>query len=214
MVYAPINRYHILDLTPDRSIVNQFVSKGFDVFLLDWGEQKNNRSTISDYVDYIDDYVQEVKKITNSDKINLFGYWGGILSMICSSVDNNRNIKNLIVQSSQVDFDNDKTTIAEWMRSFPADRFIEEFGEMHGHIIDLAFLMRNPPIHSFDNVKYALDMQKKKDKDGNNNNNYANSSFLKFVQDLFRISVWLIILLIFKVNFSENSQERCIKKIC
>ena len=213
MVYVPINRYHILDLTPDRSIVNQFVSKGFDVFLLDWGEQKNNRSTISDYVDYIDD-VQEVKKITNSDKINLFGYWGGILSMIYSSVDNNRNIKNLIVQSSQVDFDNDKTTIAEWMRSFPADRFIEEFGEMHGHIIDLAFLMRNPPIHSFDNVKYALDMQKKKDKDGNNNNNYANSSFLKFVQDLFRISVWLIILLIFKVNFSENSQERCIKKIC
>jgi polyhydroxyalkanoate synthase subunit PhaC len=167
MVYAPINRYHILDLTPDRSIVNQFVSKGFDVFLLDWGEQKNNRSTISDYVDYIDDYVQEVKKITNSDKINLFGYWGGILSMICSSVDNNRNIKNLIVQSSQVDFDKDKTTIAEWMRSFPADRFIEEFGEMHGHIIDLAFLMRNPLIHSFDNVKYALDMQKKKDKDGN-----------------------------------------------
>ena len=62
MVYAPINRYHILDLTPDRSIVNQFVSKGFDVFLLDWGEQKNNRSTIYDYVNYIDEYVQEVKK--------------------------------------------------------------------------------------------------------------------------------------------------------
>jgi poly(3-hydroxyalkanoate) synthetase len=25
MVYAPINRYHILDLTPDRSIVNHII---------------------------------------------------------------------------------------------------------------------------------------------------------------------------------------------
>ena len=87
--------------------------------------------------------------------------------MIYASLDNNKTVNNLIVQSSQVDFDKDKTTIAEWMRNFPADRFIEEFGEMHGHIIDLAFLIGNPLIHSFDNVKYALDMQKKKDKDGN-----------------------------------------------
>jgi poly(3-hydroxyalkanoate) synthetase len=58
MVYAPINRYHILDLTPDRSIVNQFLSRGFDVFLLDWGEQKNNKSTVTDYINYIDDYVE------------------------------------------------------------------------------------------------------------------------------------------------------------
>jgi polyhydroxyalkanoate synthase subunit PhaC len=192
MVYAPINRYHILDLTPYRSIVNQFASKGFDVFLLDWGEQKNNRSRISDYVNYIDEYVEEIKKITNSDKINLFGYsWGGVLSMIYASLDNNKTVNNLIVQSSQVDFDKDKTTIAEWMRSFPADRFIEEFGEMHGDIIDLAFLMRNPLAHSFDNVKFALDMQKNKNRDGQNNNNDPNASFLKFVQDIFRISVWL-----------------------
>jgi polyhydroxyalkanoate synthase len=71
MVYAPINRYHILDLTPEMSIVNRFVSTGFDVFLLDWGEQKNNRSTIADYINYIGEYIQEIKKITNSDKVGL-----------------------------------------------------------------------------------------------------------------------------------------------
>src|SRR5581483_6461469 len=134
MVYAPINRYHILDLAPERSIVNQFVSGGFDVFLLDWGQQKNNKSTIADYVNYIDDYLQEIKKITNSDKVSLFGYsWGGVLSIMYTALHNNRTIKNLIVHSSQADFDKDKTTIVEWMRSFPVDKFIEEFGEMHGH---------------------------------------------------------------------------------
>ena len=94
MVYAPINRYHILDLTPEVSIVNQFVSTGFDVFLLDWGEQKNNRSTIADYINYIDEYIQEIKKITNSDKVSLFGYsWGGILSIMYSSLDNDNSIR-------------------------------------------------------------------------------------------------------------------------
>jgi polyhydroxyalkanoate synthase len=195
MVYAPINRYHILDLTPDRSIVNQFVSGDFDVFLLDWGEQKKNKSTITDYINYIDDYIEYIKKITNSDKINLFGYsWGGVLSMVYTSLYNDKkNIRNLIVQSSQADFDKDNTTIAEWMRSFPADEYVEEFGEMHGHVIDLAFLMRNPMIRRFDNVKFALDMQRKKDGDAGDNiqNNHYLISLTRLVRDLFRVSVWL-----------------------
>jgi polyhydroxyalkanoate synthase len=174
------------------SIVNQFVSTGFDVFLLDWGEQKNNRSTIADYINYIDEYIQEIKKITNSDKVSLFGYsWGGILSIMYSSLDNNNSIKNLIVQSSQIDFDKDKTTIAEWMRSFPTEKFVEEFGKMHGHIIDLVFLMRNPLKHGFDNVKFALDMQNKKNRGDESINIDPNASFLKFIQELFRISIWL-----------------------
>jgi polyhydroxyalkanoate synthase subunit PhaC len=192
MVYAPINRYHILDLIPERSIVNQFVSSGFDVFLLDWGEQKNNRSTIADYINYIDEYIQKIKKITNSDKVSLFGYsWGGILSIMYSSLDNNNSLKNLIVQSSQIDFDKDKTTIAEWMRSFPAEKFVEEFGEMHGHIIDLAFLMRNPLKHGFDNVKFALAMQNKNNRRDESINIDPYASFLKFIQALLRITIWL-----------------------
>jgi hypothetical protein len=106
-----------------------------------------------------------------------------------SSLDNNNSIKNLIVQSSQIDFDKDKTTIAEWMRSFPTEKFVEEFGEMHGHIIDLAFLMRNPLKHGFDNVKFALDMQNKKNRGDESINIDPNASFLKFIQALFRISI-------------------------
>jgi polyhydroxyalkanoate synthase len=114
--------------------------------------------------------------------------------LYASLYNDKKNIRNLIVLSSQADFDKDKTTIAEWMRSFPADKYIEEFGEMHGHIIDLAFLMRNPLVHRFDNVKYALDMQIKKDYDDadhNVKNNHYNISLIRFARDLFRVSVWL-----------------------
>lgn len=106
-----------------------------------------------------------------------------------TALDNNRTIKNLIVHSSQADFDKDKTTIAEWMRSFPVDKFVEEFGEMHGHMIDLAFLMRNPLLHSFDNIKFALDMQKKVGED--DKDILYDNLLLRFARDLFRVSVWL-----------------------
>jgi Poly-beta-hydroxybutyrate polymerase (PhaC) N-terminus len=77
IVYAPINRYHIMDISADRSIVKQFVSNAFDVFLLDWGNQKNNKLTITDYINYIDKSVEEIKNITKSETISLFGYsWG------------------------------------------------------------------------------------------------------------------------------------------
>ena len=35
--YALINRYHILDLQPEKSWVRNLVEQGFDVYMLDWG---------------------------------------------------------------------------------------------------------------------------------------------------------------------------------
>ena len=35
--YALVNRPYILDLQPDRSVVRQFLGRGFDVYLIDWG---------------------------------------------------------------------------------------------------------------------------------------------------------------------------------
>jgi polyhydroxyalkanoate synthase subunit PhaC len=178
IVYAPINRYHIMDISSDRSIVNKFVSNAFDVFLLDWGNQKNNKLTITDYINYIDEAVEQIKNITKAETISLFGYsWGGVLSTIYSSLyNNNSKIKNLIVQSSHADFDKDNSIIAEWARNFPVEKFVEEFKEMFGHLIDMAFLMRNPLSHIADNIKYTLKMQE---------------NGLKFIDNLVHISRWL-----------------------
>jgi polyhydroxyalkanoate synthase subunit PhaC len=109
--------------------------------------------------------------------VSLYGYsWGGTLSIIYAATRNSK-IKNLVLQSANLDFDNDDTVIAEWMRNFPADGFIDEFGEMFGHFIDLAFLMRNPITHSFDNIKYAL-----KTKEDNS---------AGFVENLVKIRSWI-----------------------
>jgi polyhydroxyalkanoate synthase subunit PhaC len=178
MVYAPINRFHILDLSPNRSIVNKFVSAGFDVFLLDWGEeQSKSKLTISDYIDNIEQAVELIHKITKKEKINLYGYsWGGTLSLIYCAFHNSK-IKNLILHSTNLDFDKDDTVIAEWTRNFPAEKFSDEFKEMFGHFIDLAFVMRNPIVHSTDRIKYALDMKE--------------YETFQFIQNLIKISSWI-----------------------
>src|SRR5579864_3000997 len=35
--YALVNRPYILDLQPDKSIVHQYLARGFDVYIIDWG---------------------------------------------------------------------------------------------------------------------------------------------------------------------------------
>ena len=175
IVYAPINRYHIMDMNADRSIVNNFVSGGFDTFLLDWGEQKNNNLTIADYVNYIDESIEEVKKLTESKRVTLFGYcWGGVLSVMHASLHNEK-LRNLIVQAAPVDFDKDKSILAEWARKFPIDRFVDEFKEMDGHILDLGFLLRNVVRYGFD--KYVKFAQKMDDR--------------QFVDNFIRVERWL-----------------------
>jgi len=178
MVYAPINRFHILDLSPNRSIVNKFVSAGFDVFIIDWGqEQSKDKFTLSDYIDNIDQAIELISSITKREKINLFGFsWGGTLSLIYCALHNSK-IKNLILQSSNLNFDKDDTIIAEWMRNFPIERFSDEFKEIFGHLIDLAFLMRNPVVHSTDRIKYVLDMRE--------------YEIIQFIQNLGKISSWI-----------------------
>ncbi len=53
IVYAPVNSYHIMDIRRGTSIVEHFVSAGFDVYLVDWGRQLNNKQSLSHYVNYI-----------------------------------------------------------------------------------------------------------------------------------------------------------------
>ena len=175
IVYAPINRYHIMDLNEDKSIVKRFISGGFDTFLLDWGEQTNNNLTIADYVNYIDESIEEIKKLTGAHKVNIFGYcWGGVLSVIYAS-SHSEKVKNLLLQAAPIDFDKDNSILAEWTRKFPIDKYVDTFKEMDARILNLGFLIRSPARYAFD--KYVKFTQKIDDP--------------KFVDNFIRVERWL-----------------------
>lgn len=62
IVYAPINRFHIMDLNAKRSVVRNLLSNGLDVYLLDLGypTKEDDNLSLEDYVHYVKDSVQSV----------------------------------------------------------------------------------------------------------------------------------------------------------
>ena len=158
VIYAPINRYHILDLNPSKSVVRTLLNNGSDVYLLDWGypDKKDSELTLKDFIDYIDDAVNVIiqsRSITTSSsslstpiKISILGYcWGGILSLIyTATATNQKNIDKLILMATPVDFSKDNTTVSMWSKSIDTDKIIGTIGHFDGYLLDFVFNMRNP----------------------------------------------------------------------
>ena len=159
VIYAPINRYHILDLNPSKSVVRTLLNNGSDVYLLDWGypDKKDNELTLKDFINYIDDAVNVIiqsRSITTSSssssstpiKISILGYcWGGILSLIyTATATNQKNIDKLILMATPVDFSKDNTTVSMWSKSIDTDKIIGTIGHFDGYLLDFVFNMRNP----------------------------------------------------------------------
>ena len=157
VIYAPINRYHILDLNPSKSVVRTLLNNGSDVYLLDWGypDKKDNELTLKDFINYIDDAVNVIiqsRSITTSSssstpiKISILGYcWGGILSLIyTATATNQKNIDKLILMATPVDFSKDNTTVSMWSKSVDTNKIIDIIGHFDGYLLDFVFNMRNP----------------------------------------------------------------------
>jgi hypothetical protein len=67
LAYGLIGRYTMADLQPDRSLVRSLLSKGLDLWLIDWGQPGRTERwlTIDDYVDdYIDAAVDRIAQET------------------------------------------------------------------------------------------------------------------------------------------------------
>ena len=65
IVWALVNRYYILDLQPDRSVIRKLLEAGLDVYAIDWGypSQVDRYLTIDDYVnDLMDNAVDILRK--------------------------------------------------------------------------------------------------------------------------------------------------------
>ncbi|MFL6522205.1 MAG: alpha/beta fold hydrolase [Nitrososphaera sp.] len=179
IVYAPVNSYHIMDIRRGRSIVEHFVRAGFDVYLVDWGRQLNNKPSLSEYVNYIHKAIEQIKKITHSKKVSILGYsWGGVLSMIYSSI-RQENVKNLILESAHVDFHKDSSILASWFRRLPVEDIVREFDNVDCRFINLALLMRNPAVHSFDAFRFGGHMNK------------GTFFYSHFGLDAMRIAAWM-----------------------
>jgi polyhydroxyalkanoate synthase len=147
VVYALINRETMLDLQPGRSIVQNFLNDGIDLYMIDWGypTRKDKFLTIDDHVNgYMDNIVDYIRQQHNLPKINLMGIcMGGAFSVMYSALHPEK-IKNLVTTVTPTNFDTDQGLLHIWMKNVDADRMVETFGNMPGDVMNLGFLLLNP----------------------------------------------------------------------
>jgi polyhydroxyalkanoate synthase len=147
VVYALINRETMLDLQPGRSVVENFLKDGIDVYMVDWGypTRKDRFLTIDDHVNgYMDNVVDFIRRRHNLSQINLMGIcMGGTFSVIYAALHPEK-IKNLVTTVTPTNFDTDQGLLHIWMKDVDVDRMVDAFGNMPGDLMNFGFLLLNP----------------------------------------------------------------------
>jgi polyhydroxyalkanoate synthase subunit PhaC len=87
---------------------------------------------------------------------------GRIFGLIYTAL-NNGNVRNLALMATPVDFNKDETVLGAWSKTIDTDSMMDEFGQMDGQVLDMVFLMRNPPRYAFD--KYLKFLGRLQDRD-------------------------------------------------
>jgi len=146
-VYALVNRYYILDLQPDKSVIKKLLDEGFDVYIIDWGYPRgaDRYLTIDDYVNgYVNNAVDKIRERSGLDKITLLGVCqGGTFSVMYAALHPEK-IKNLVTLVAPVDFDTDKGLLHVWAKSLDVDKIVDYYGIVPGDFLNAGFLLTDP----------------------------------------------------------------------
>jgi len=97
----------IFDLMPHRSVVRYFQARGFDVYLVDWGDVTSEDSGLSleSYVlGWMPKVVDAVLRESASKELSIFSYcMGGLLSLMYLATSGDERVRNLVTVASPVD---------------------------------------------------------------------------------------------------------------
>ena len=156
IVYSLVNKPYIFDLAPGISAIEQFVNRGYDVYLLDWGVlgYEDKGITLADYiVDYIQKAVKRALRHSNADEITIWGAClGGVMASIYASFSE-EPIKNLILSTPPFDFRvitqilPDKIAEAILNNEIGVDRFFDVNGLIPARYMHYLGRFISSPVH-------------------------------------------------------------------
>ena len=151
MVFAIMNRPHVLDLRPGHSFVEYMLTKGYDLYLLDWGAPgpEDQSLTFDDYaLEYLPRAIRKFKSVAETEEFSMLGWClGALITTIYACLRPDDGLKNLILLTAPLDFE-DKTScgFSRWTshESFNADIIAEKLGNVPGEMIDTGAKMLKP----------------------------------------------------------------------
>ena len=97
----------IFDLLPQRSLVRYMLARGYDVYLIDWGEPERDHSHlgIHDYTGVmLPEALQAIRAHSGQAEVSLMGWcMGGLFALIYAGLSADQQIRNIITVASPVD---------------------------------------------------------------------------------------------------------------
>jgi polyhydroxyalkanoate synthase len=149
LCYALVNRPYILDLQPDKSVVQQYLKRGFDVYLIDWGSpaSADRVLTLGDYVcGFLKAAIDFVRHQHRRETVHLLGYcMGGTMAALFSAL-NPILIQTLTLLAAPIDFDRRESLLDVWTdpRHFDVDAMIDAYGNCPAWFLQTCFMFMNP----------------------------------------------------------------------
>jgi poly[(R)-3-hydroxyalkanoate] polymerase subunit PhaC len=151
LVFAIMNRPHVLDLRPGHSFVEYMLQRGYDVYLLDWGipGPEDRELKYDDYaLEYLPRVVRKLKSVTGASEFSILGWClGALISTIYACLRPDEGLKNLMLLTAPLDF-SDKSAggFSRWVTepAFDPDKLAAAFGNVPGEMIDAGAKMLKP----------------------------------------------------------------------
>ncbi|NRP09761.1 MULTISPECIES: alpha/beta fold hydrolase [unclassified Marinobacterium] len=145
--YALVNRPTILDLAPDRSLVQDLRAKGRDIYLIDWGypDLCDRHIGLDDYIgDYLDSAVQCVIERSGFEQIDLMGICqGGVFSLAYASLKPER-VRKLVTLVTPVDTGVEGFTLSEMVRETNIEQLVKAYGNLPGQFLNQIYAALKP----------------------------------------------------------------------
>jgi polyhydroxyalkanoate synthase len=150
LVPSLINRHYVMDLLPGKSMAEDLVKMGHDVYCIDWGtpSDEDRFITFDDICDkYLGRAIRHVAKTSPRGKTHVLGYClGGTLAAIHAAA-RPEYIASLLLLAAPVAF-SDAGPMAVWTRSpqFKVGAIVDGMGNVPWQLMQGAFHMLRPTL--------------------------------------------------------------------
>jgi polyhydroxyalkanoate synthase subunit PhaC len=157
LVYGLINQPYILDLKPETSLVRFLLERGYEVYLLDWGNAgiEDRHMSLDDYIaGYLPKAVKQVLRHAHAGQLSLFGYCMGATFAACYTALQPETVKNLVLVAAPIDF-SEPTLYHLWLdpHYFDLDLIVDSYGLIPPEMIDFGNKLLKPYTNFFANYQ-------------------------------------------------------------
>jgi polyhydroxyalkanoate synthase len=150
LVPSLINRHYVMDLLPGKSMAEDLVKAGHDVYCVDWGTPgpEDRYLTFDDVCDrYLGRAIRHAARTSQRNKTHVLGYClGGTLATIHTAV-HKEHVASLTLLAAPVSFVDDGL-LARWTQSpnFKVSDIVEAYGNVPWQLMQGAFHLLRPTL--------------------------------------------------------------------